>query len=482
MPDETELPLLSAEALSRLIRGQEVSCREVVEATLAQIHRFNGPLNAFALVDRDGALAAADAADGLLRSGGEIGPLHGVPFTVKDLIDTAGVETAFGSHLMQGNVPLRDAVCVQRMKDAGAILLGKTTTPEFAGSVLTESIRYGVTRNPWDAEYSSGGSSGGSGVAVASGFGPLSLATDGAGSARIPASCCGVLGLKPTLGRIPHELAPDLFGNFTHMGAMTRTVGDLALMLNAMSGPHSGDPWSVGRDWPAVTVPNVQDVDLKPKRALYFDRIGNPHLARQTAEFCDHALNTLGSLGLGVDAHTGDVDWGIDASRTIMRGLMSARMARFSAADRQRMGPSMQASIIEGEKMAAEAMKMVPILRSQLFRQVEDLLSQHDLLISPTLSGPPPKTDANPIGEYHVDGQPVGDLRSGWFTYPTPFNLTGHPAISIPIGLTEAGLPVGIHAVAHWGREQDLIDLAVALSQHYRWEDIWPPFLAASAS
>ena len=159
----------------------------------------------------------------------------------------------------------------------------------------------------------------------------------------------------------------------------------------------------------------------------------------------------LEALALGVDAHTGNVDWGMDASRTIMRGLLSARMARFSAAGCKRMGPSMQASIIEGEKMAAEAMKTAHILRSQLFRQVEDLLTQHYLLISPTLSGLPPKTNANPIGESHVDGQPVGDLRSGWFTYPTPFNLTGHPAISIPLGLTEEGIPVGIHAVAHWG-------------------------------
>lgn len=135
------------------------------------------------------------------------------------------------------------------------------------------------------------------GPAVASGFEPLSLATDGAGSARILASCCGLFGLKPTLGRIPDGLAPDLFGNFTHMGAMTRTIGDLVQMLNAMSGPHSGDPWSVGRGWLAVTVPNTQDVDLKPERAPYVDRIGNPHLARQTAEFCDRALNTPGSLG-----------------------------------------------------------------------------------------------------------------------------------------------------------------------------------------
>lgn len=477
-----ELARLSAETLCRLIRAREVSCRELVTSTLEQIDRFNGHLNAFALVDADGALAAAEEADQQIRSGVETGPLHGIPFTVKDLIDTEGVETAFGSYLMQGNVPTRDAVCVRRLKAAGAILIGKTTTPEFAGSVLTESIRYGVTRNPWDPEFSPGGSSGGSGVAVASGFGPLSLATDGAGSARIPASCCGVLGLKPTLGRVPHELAPDLFGNFTHMGAMTRNVGDLALMLNVLSGPHSGDPWSIGRAWQPVAISKVQDGGVETKKVLYFARIGNPLLAHESSKLCMQAIDYLTNRGLEVVEHTTEFDWSIDASRTIMRGLMSARMAKFDISERMRMGPAMQGSIAEGEKMTAEAMKMAPILRSQLYRRVEGLLDESDLLLSPTVSGPPPKAVADPNREHQIDDEFVGDLRAGWFTYPTPFNLTGHPAISIPIGLTKDGLPVGIHAVSRWGNEQALIDLAFALSDHYRWEDAWPPFLDADAS
>lgn len=481
-PNVTELPRLSAETLGRLIRAREVSCREIVAATLEQIDRFNGPLNAFALIDADGAFAAADEADRQLASGAETGPLHGIPFTVKDLIDTEGLETAFGSYLMQGNVPDRDAECVGRLKAAGAILIGKTTTPEFAGSVLTESVRYGVTRNPWDSAYSSGGSSGGSGVAIASGFGPLSLATDGAGSARIPASCCGVLGLKPTLGRIPHERAPDLFGNFTHIGVMTRTIGDLALMLNVLSGPHPGDPWSIERAWQSITTPKVRDSGAPPMKALYVPKVGNPLLANEFAALCGKAIDHLIHDGLEIIEHTDEIDWSIDTSRTIMRGLMSARMAQFDASQRERMGPAMRRSILEGEKLTAEAMKNAPILRSQLYRMVEGLLAENDLLLTPTVSGPPPKADADPVGEYLVDGVPVGDLRAGWFTYPTPFNLTGHPAISIPIGLTDDGLPVGIHAVARWGDEQALIDLAAMLSGYYRWEDAWPPFLSSNAS
>jgi aspartyl-tRNA(Asn)/glutamyl-tRNA(Gln) amidotransferase subunit A len=200
-------------------------------------------INAFALLDAKGALASAEQADAAVRSGEPLGPRHGVPFSVKDLIDANGLETGYGSWLMQGNVARDDAESVRRLRAAGAVLIGKTNTPEFAGSVLTESLRYGITTNPWNTQHTSGGSSGGAGAAVASGCAPLGLATDGAGSARIPASCCGVLGLKPTLGRIPHPQAPDLFSNFTHIGLLTRTLPNLAAMLNVLSGPDSGDPW-----------------------------------------------------------------------------------------------------------------------------------------------------------------------------------------------------------------------------------------------
>jgi aspartyl-tRNA(Asn)/glutamyl-tRNA(Gln) amidotransferase subunit A len=470
----TELFHHSATELRRMIAAREISCRELMLATLKRVETVDSQLNAFALLDEKGALAAAERADQDLRAGHAIGPLHGIPFTVKDLLDVAGLETGYGSWLMSGNIAVEDAESVRRLKQAGGIVLGKTTTPEFAGSVLTESLRHGVTRNPWSQDHTPGGSSGGAGAAVASACAPLALATDGAGSARIPASCCGVLGLKPTLGRVPHPQAPDLFSNFTHIGLLTRTVPDLALMLDVLSGPHDGDPWSIGADWPTVGVAADPERAMRGCRAWYFPRIGNPVLAKEVALLCSTAIAHLTSAGLDVEENVDELDWGIDASRTIMRGLMSARMAQFDEDARRRMGAGMQKAIAEGEGMSAEAMKIAPLARSALFRLTQGLLSKHSLLLSPTLSAPPPRTDFSPVGEFHIDGHAVGDLRSGWFTYPTPFNLTGHPAISIPIGLSSEGLPIGLQAVAGWGREQTLLEVAGILQKHFAWPDHWP--------
>lgn len=461
--------LLSGIGIARKIQAGALSATEVVDATLARIARLGGEINAFALLDADGARKAAMAADAKQAAGENLGPLHGVPFHVKDLIDTAGLETAFGSWLMEGNVPDRDAECVRRLKAAGAILIGKTTTPEFAGSVLTQSPRYGVTRNPWRLDRSAGGSSGGAAAAVASGFGPLGLSTDGAGSARIPASCCGVLGLKPTLGRIPHERAPDLFANYSHIGLQSLSVADLAALLNAVSGPFDGDPWTSGRTYPNVALAPDPSKTLMGKRAAFLPRMGNPKVAREVIDQCRESLSALETAGLAVIDFDEQLDWGVETSRTMMRALMSARMARFGPADLDRMDPAMRASIKEGEAISAAAIKAAPIARSALFRQVEELLGDADYILSPTLSAPAPPADFDPVAEFEIDGDLVGNLRAAWFTYPTPFNLTGHPAISVPAGQSPEGLPIGLHAVARWGGEQRLIDLAQAVETARPW-------------
>ena len=470
----TELFRLSATELRRRLSSRAFSCRELMLATLEHIEECEAEVNAFALLDGDRAIDAAIEADKAVHAGQPTGPLHGVPFTVKDLLDVAGMETGYGSWLMEGNVASADAEAVHRLRAAGAIPIGKTTTPEFAGSVLTESERHGITRNPWNPDYTPGGSSGGAGAAVAMGGAPLALATDGAGSARIPASCCGVLGLKPTLGRAAHPQGPDIFSTFTHIGLLTRTLPDLALMLDVLSGQHPLDPWSLGRDWESA---QGADLSSKPPAGLsawYFPLMGNPRLDNDVACLCENALAYLGSLGMEISEHDSALDWGIDESRTIMRSLMSARMSEFDQAARARMGDGMRRAIVEGEGMSAEAVKRAPLARARLFRMVQSLLDVHPILLSPTVSAPPPCADFGPLGEFQIDGHGVGDLRSGWFTYPTPFNLTGHPAISIPVGFTDDGLPVGIQAVAGWGRERDLLCVAHWLSGHFSWVEHWP--------
>src|SRR5213078_327969 len=212
-----------------------------------------------------------------------LGLLHGIPFAAKDLVNTAGVRTTFAAIAHEENVPKEDAVAAARVKSAGAILFGKTTTPEFGHKALTDAPLFGRTRNAWSATHTCGGSSGGAAVAVAAGIGPSGIATDGGGSTRIPAAANGMVGLKQSNGVIPHSQVADAFGNYTYVTPMTRTVMDTALMLQAMAGPHPSDPWSIGvapQDYLAAARP---EGDLRGKRMLYSVTLGNEFVAKDVA-------------------------------------------------------------------------------------------------------------------------------------------------------------------------------------------------------
>src|SRR5437868_7076226 len=241
-----ELCLLPATELRARIVRKDVSPVDITRAVLARAERMQPELNCFITLCGDEAMAEASKAEREVVAGGPLGLLHGIPFTVKDIVNTKGVRTTFGAIPCKDNVPDHDAVAVARMRAEGAILVGKTTTPEFGTKCLTDSPLFGRTRNAWSGARSSGGSSGGAAVAVASGIAPLAIATDGGGSTRIPAACNGVVGLKQSNGVIPHSQALDVFGNQTYVTPMTRTVADTALMMQAMAGEDPVDPWSIG--------------------------------------------------------------------------------------------------------------------------------------------------------------------------------------------------------------------------------------------
>jgi len=471
---------LSATELAPQLSEGALSARAVMDAVLARIDRLQPSLNAYALVDGDGARRAADEADAARKHGAACGPLHGVPFSVKDLVQTEGLETAYGSHLMAGNIPARDAAVVARLKAAGAILIGKTTTPEFAHTALTESPRYGATRNPWNPDYSCGGSSGGAAVAAATGMGPLTVTTDGAGSSRIPASCCGVLGLKATLGRIPNEQAVDLFGNFIFLGAITRTTADLVAMLNVMSGPHPGDPWTRGQMPAPCSVPAEPLSTLRGLRVHFKPRLGNDLVDDGVLAAMETVLDTLSHAGAIITRSDGREDWDNELVRVCIRAPLAARMAHFSAADRERMGPTMRAAIAESEALEPEALRQIPLRRTALYHQAEAVFADADLLLTPCVSAPPPRIGHSALDPITINGQVAGSLRANWYNYPAPFNLTGHPAISIPAGVTPDGLQTGVQAVAPWHGEQQLIDLAAAMEQIMPWG--WPPMAAGAPS
>src|SRR5439155_13243968 len=270
-----DLAYTSAAEVARLIARRQVSPVATVDAVLGRVERAQPALNAFITVCGEEARAAAKQAEAAVIRGDTLGPLHGVPFAVKDLVNTADVRTTFGSVALADNVPAADSPAVARLKQAGAILIGKTTTPEFGHKCFTEAPLFGRTANPWELSRTCGGSSGGAAAAVASGLAPIGIGTDGGGSSRIPAACCGAVGFKQTLGLVPHDLTPDGFGNQSHITPMTRTVMDAALMLQAMAGPHRCDPHSLGLAMPDFVAAARPDGDLKGVRIAWRPLLGN---------------------------------------------------------------------------------------------------------------------------------------------------------------------------------------------------------------
>src|SRR5216117_4318406 len=297
---ETDLNWLSATEQAALIRSRKVSPVEIVDALLARIDKVNPRLNAFVLINADQARREAKSAERAVgKRGARLGPLHGVPFGVKDLVVTRGVRTTFGTPLLRDNVPTEDAPIVARMTAAGCIMLGKTNTPTFGWIGATHNLVFGTTRNPWDLEKTPGGSSGGASAAAAAGLGPLHIGTDGGGSIRIPASCAGIFGLKASYGRIP-AYPPSGAWSLSHIGPMTRTVADAALMLNACAGPDERDQYSL----PAARVDYVKALRgvVKGLRVAYSDDLGwADAVDPEVGAACAKAVTAFRELGCRVE-------------------------------------------------------------------------------------------------------------------------------------------------------------------------------------
>ena len=294
MPD-ANLLFMPATKAAALVRAKKLSPVEYVETVLKAIDHANPKLNCFRVVMADEARRDAKAAEKAVVDGAKLGPLHGVPVSIKDLIDVAGIHTRHGSAIFEDNIATGDDVLVSRLRAAGAIVIGKATTPEFGVKGLTDGPSFGITRNPWNLERTPGGSSGGGAAAVAAGLGPLSLGTDGAGSVRGPASCCGLVGLKPTLGAVPSDATRDAFGNNVYAGPLTRTVTDAAVMHAVLTGPSAKDPWTYGNEDKRQVSPTVIGGDLSGVRVeRHLDRGCGQHASGRCGEAVGLHLQALG--------------------------------------------------------------------------------------------------------------------------------------------------------------------------------------------
>ncbi|TAN10399.1 MAG: amidase [Rhizobiaceae bacterium] len=451
----TEIADMPASELAVQIGAKRISPVQAVEAALRRVQQ-RSELNAFITLCSDHARQEAKSAEAAIMRGDPVGPLCGIPFSVKDLTNTEGVRTTQGSALMADAVPASDAVAVARARAAGAILIGKTTTPEFGHKAFTEGPLFGRTLNPWSRDHTCGGSSGGAAVAVAAGMGALALGSDGGGSIRIPAACCGIAGFKATLGGIPNLQAPDLFGANSYVGPMARSVADVRLMFQAIRGADRRDPYG------QKTTQWGSPRDDQPLRIGWLPKCGNildPEVERVTLE----AVMQLQDLGCEVETIELDLVSLEPHFLVLLRSMLHARLGRQRREHPDLLDTTLIATIDAGEGLTAADLWQAQFARTGCFAKVQEFLGRFDLIVSPTLSAPALPVGLDPLGEIEIAGRSAGTIRGAWYPYTFPFNLTGHPAISLPCGLTSSGLPVGLQLVGRWYEDDVVLDLAEKL-------------------
>lgn len=452
-----ELAQLSVAELAGIVKRAEVSPVELVQQSLDRIEASQPSLNAFITVCREQALADARAAEAAVLRGDELGPLHGVPFSAKDMLQTAGIPTSYGTLALKDNVPGSDCAVIRRMKNAGAILVGKTTTPEFASGCLTESPLFGRTRNVWHPERAAGGSSGGAAVSVAAGLVPVALATDSGGSTRIPAACNAVVGHKPTLGLVPDELTPDAFGSLVYTGPIVRRAADLPLLLGVLAGAHPADPLSL---MARARVPARMPGDLRGVRIGWLPRLADEVVDPDVLSLCGAAVERLARLGaqvteLRVDAIPFFATWSC-----IQNNYRAHRFADVIANQQDLLSPRLRRLLQRSVQDSAQDLMRAMVARSAVYRQVQDWFSTLDVVITPTLTRTALPLLQEIDAEVEVAGALRGPAQAAWFPTLGNYNLSGHPALSVPCGWASDGLPVAMQIAGPFGSDLELARVA----------------------
>jgi len=470
------LAYASAAELAARIRSRELSSVEIVEDLLTRLDRSLS-LNAFITVTAEAARAQAKDADREIATGSYRGPLHGIPISLKDLIDTRGIRTTCGSRIRAEHVPTEDAAVTARLRDAGAVLLGKTALHEFAYGVTTNNPHFGATRNPWDPERIPGGSSGGSGAAVAAGLGPVSIGTDTGGSIRIPAALCGVVGLKPTYGRISRHGIFPLAWSLDHPGPLTRTVEDAALVLQAIAGPDARDAATLGHDLPDFT----EALD-HPVAGLRVGVVADEYHRETTGDVrtvFEEALRALGALGLHLEdvALPHAAESGI-AQTTIIMSEAASVHERWLRERPEDYGAEVRARLRRGQFFSATQYLRAQKVRTLLAQEVGELFRRYAALVLPAT----PCVATLITQDTVVIGDHTSDVRSV-LTRMTRFaNFTGVPAITVPCGFGADGMPVGLQIAGRPWDEATVLALAHAYEGATPWHTRRPPEPAEASS
>ena len=466
-----DLCLTPATELAAAIRSRDVSPVDIVEAVLARIEALNEQVNAFITVDADGALESARAAEAAVMAGEELGPLHGLPVSIKDLEPVAGLRCTYGSKFFEANIADIDGIVTERTKAAGGIIIGKTNACHSGHKDMCDNLIGPPCRNPWKLDRTSGGSSGGAGAAVAAGLGPLAQGSDGAGSIRIPAALCGTFGLKPSFGRIPHWPNKTSWRAIAHDGPMTRTVADAALYLQALAGPDPRDPVSIDSSPDDYVAAVAQPVEaMKGLRVAWSEDLGYAAVDPEVRELTRRAAERFSDLGCHVEA----VDPGWDNPQEAFARDYHAQIAWKMSPDYDKQPdyfePSLAFMIEAGRKVSAEEIVLGGVFRTNFYHQVREFFQRYDLLMTPQM----------PIGAWSVEQGPReidGIHTPSMFDrlpFTVPFNWSGYPAASVPCGFTSEGLPVALQVVGRWHADSQVLQAAASFEQAAPWAHRWP--------
>ncbi len=466
MTTRSDLCSLPATELAALVRDREISPVDVVDQSLARIEAVQPKLNCFAFVYPEEARTLARKAEDAVMRGDDLGPLHGVPIAIKDFTPTKGKRTTRGSYALENWTPDSDPTIVRRLLGAGAIMVGKTTTPEFAYSGFTRSPLWGDTLNPWNTTKTTGGSSGGSGAAVASGCVPLAEGTDMGGSVRIPAALCGIVGLKPSIGRIPMDILSTVFDNISHFGPLARTVDDAALFLRVTEGPDPGDIQSqiapVPFDLPLSG--DVRGLRLAVSRDLGFYAVDD-----DVAANLQKTVDALADAGAIIEEV--DLGWTADMGRAwgeIWCVFLASAVSDLLPDFRRKMDPDLLFLVDRGLAMDAVSYRKTEDIRTRQWQLLAPVMERNDALLCPTMAIPAPAFDARDKDFSKKDdtGRLLGMDMTSVFN-----NVSQCPALSVPSGMSSAGLPTAVQIVGRRFDDPTVLRIGRALEMALPWAD-----------
>jgi amidase len=459
-------PYIEAHELRELVLKKELRPREVAEFFIARVEKLNPKLGAFMTVTRERALADADRIEKMSEAEQRRALMFGVPYSIKDLNWTKDIKTSMGSKNYENFMPPADDEIVIKMRNAGGILLGKTTTPEFGGRPTTEGGLCPPARNPWNLEHTAGGSSGGAGSAVAAGLGPLAQGSDGGGSIRIPSACCGLVGIKPSRGRISMSpVAGEAWAGFATFGPMARSVRDAATMLDVMHGNVVGDPY-----WAPEPITSFKAALEIPPKHMRIGMITKTSLAKvdpETIAALESAAKTFEDMGHRVEPISTDPG---GRMRDIVMALICAGVGSVPVTDVKLMDPVVRELWETGQKMTAAQYIGIVTQMHNMSREIVQELAPYDAVITPVTSRPAVRLGTLPSHPSKY----LTELPE-WIPFTFAFNATGQPAMSVPNGFSKQGLPLAMQIVGRQTDEVTIIGLAAQFEKARPWNDKHPP-------